>query len=102
MKCVYHATNLLLAQVFADCLEGNGIPCEIFRQNAVGALGELPEIGPEIWIRRDTDFDRARNLVHQLEGDMRRSAEASPTLCTHCGESSPGGFDICWRCGIAF
>lgn len=102
MKCVYQAVNLVQAQVFADRLEGNGIPCEIFQQNAVGALGELPDIGPEIWIRRDADIDRARNLVCQLEEEMRRADEDKPILCAHCGESSPGGFDICWRCGIAF
>ena len=102
MKCVYLAANLVEAQVFVDYLEGSGIPCEIFQQNAVGALGELPVIGPEIWVRRDTDQARARQLVQRLDRDMQQTSEQQALQCSRCGETSPGGFDVCWRCGTAF
>jgi hypothetical protein len=101
MICIYHADTLVDAQVVADCLAGNGIPCEIFQQNAVGAVGELPVIGPEVWIKRNTDADAARKLVCELELAIQRTADAPPRNCGQCGESSPAGFDICWRCGVS-
>ncbi len=102
MKCVYRAEWLLDAQLFADHLRGNGVPCEVFQENSIGALGELPVIGPEVWIRRDHDLDKAQHLIALLE-QSRTEAESSPPLhCDHCGETSPAGFDICWSCGRGF
>ena len=98
MKRVYVADSLVDARLVADWLEGNGMPCEIFNQNAVGALGELPVTSPEVWLRREQDYDRARHIVetvifHQREEERR---------CGHCGEINPAGFDICWRCQRTF
>ena len=87
------------ATIYADCLEGNGVPCEIFGENAVGALGELPVVGPEVWIRRDLDLERAEHLVSMLTHSMRQSEPDGNRQCPHCGESGPAGFDICWHCG---
>ncbi len=98
MKCVYRAESLIDAHLFADCLRGNGVPCAIFQGNAVGALGELPVIGPEVWIHRDHDVDLAFRLVARLEDDLIQQQTAPPFLCDRCGESSPAGFDICWSC----
>lgn len=99
MKCVYRAETLVDARLYADCLQGNGVPCEIFQENAVGALGELPVIGPEVWVRRDGDADRARRLVGMLEQSLSERQAAPPSRCAHCGETSPAGFDVCWHCG---
>ncbi len=98
MKCVYRAESLVDARIFADCLEGNGVPCEIFGENAVGALGELPVMGPEVWIRRDSDLDRAEKLVAMLAETMRQPDHDASRQCPHCGETSPARFDICWHC----
>lgn len=102
MKCVYRAESLVDARIYADCLRGNGVPCEIFQENAVGALGELPVIGPEVWVRRDADADRARRLVEMLERSLAENRTGPPSLCGQCGETSPAGFEICWHCGRSF
>ena len=99
MKCVYRAESLVDARLYADCLRGNGVPCEIFQENAVGALGELPVIGPEVWVRRNGDAGRARRLVEMLERSLAENQSRPPSRCGHCGETSPAGFDLCWRCG---
>lgn len=94
MKRAYIADTLIDSQLVADWLNGNGVPCEIFHQNAMGALGELPVTSPEVWVRRDADLSRAQRLIAQIEfGDSGKSI-----FCQHCGETNPAGFDICWRC----
>jgi len=82
------------AQLVADWFQGNGVPCEIFNQNAMGALGELPVSPPEVWVRRNDDLPLAMRLLEQvifIEDDGEQA-------CPQCGELSPVGFDICWQC----
>ncbi len=102
MKCVYRAESLVDARIYADCLEGHGVPGEIFGENAVGALGELPVIGPEVWILRDNDLERAERLVAMLADDIQRPDRGATRECRHCGETSPAGFDLCWHCNRVF
>lgn len=97
MKRVYRADNLVDGKLVADWLGGNGIGCEIFHQNGVAALGELPVTPPEVWVRRDSDAERAIQLVEQVifadqEGER---------VCRRCGEENPASFDICWHCRYA-
>ena len=94
MKRAYIAESLVDAQMVLDCLEGNGIPCEMFNQNAVGALGELPVTPPEVWVRRDADHDRAKTLIMSIE----QCDTDNDAPCPHCQVLCPVGFDICWQC----
>ena len=94
MKRTYIADSLVDAKMVADWLEGNGIPCELFNQNAMGALGELPVTPPEVWVRRDNDYDRAKILIQSIE-ECDTDTEHP---CPHCQALCPIGFDICWQC----
>jgi len=94
VKRAYTAGTLVDATLVADWFSGNGVPCEIFHQNSVGALGELPVTPPEVWVRRDDDLPLAMKLLekvifHDQDGEQH---------CPHCGEPGPIGFDICWQC----
>ncbi len=94
MKRVYSANSLVDATLVADWLAGNGVPCEIFHQNSMGALGELPVTSPEVWVRRDPDTSLARSIIeHEIF-----PATGLDTDCRQCGENNPAGFDICWQC----
>ncbi|MBX2885964.1 MAG: DUF2007 domain-containing protein [Granulosicoccus sp.] len=97
MKRAYTAGTLVDATLVADWLDSNGVPCEIFHQNAVGALGELPVTPPEVWVRRDADLSLALRLV----GEVVFVDEDGEQQCQQCGEESPRGFDICWQCQTA-
>lgn len=94
MKRVYLAESLVDGQLVADWLNDNGIPCEIFHQNATGALGELPVTSPEVWVRRNPDAARARTMVEQVIF----VDDQSEKICERCHESNPGSFEICWHC----
>ena len=96
MKRAYIAETLVDAHLVADLLQGNGVPCEIFHQNASGAIGELPVTPPEVWVRRDYDLERAEHLVCTVE----LCTNTAEVACQHCLETNPVDFDICWQCQL--
>ena len=96
MKQVYCAESLIDGQLIVHLLEENGIPVLLFNQNAQGAIGELPVVGPEVWIKRDMDYPRAIKTINQhLSATKHMSANI---ICLNCNEGSPATFEICWQC----
>ena len=94
MKRAYTADSLIDGQLVADWLNSNGIPNEIFHQNSMAALGELPVTPPEVWVKRDQDLLRAKGVIEQLFSPDT----GSPMICLQCDEPNPAGLDICWQC----
>lgn len=99
MKRVYSAPTLLDAQLVADTLSGLGIATHILNAHAAGAVGELPfmQAQPEVWIDDDRQHARACEALSALIN----AAASNEQRCPHCGESNPGNFLSCWRCGRA-
>lgn len=99
MKKVYSAQNITMVGLVRDLLESSGIDTVIRNQFLAGAAGELPpiECWPELWIRHDRDYDRARTLVDEIirEEEPRREK----WICPRCQEEMEGQFTSCWRCG---
>jgi len=96
VKLVYtNGSGILVAQVRGN-LEMAGIECVIRNEYASGAVGELAPIDawPEVWILRDRDFERAQQVVRQLQTD---DGEAD-WRCRQCGNDCPSAFDFCWHC----
>jgi hypothetical protein len=60
-------------------------------------LGELPleDSLPQLWVERDDEHARARELIHAYFKDTPAPAVACPA----CGEENPGSFELCWNCG---
>lgn len=94
MKRAYVADTLVDAHLIYELLDGHGIGCEVFHQNSVGAIGDLPVTPPEVWVRRDADLDLARSLIFKLENERK----VGDVYCPRCGEINPAEFDICWQC----
>lgn len=97
IRC-YSAANLIEAHIVRDQLEEAGIKTHVFNENAQGGVGEIPftHAYPEIWLVNDGDIEKARKVIKAYELPMK---DAGARLCNHCGESNPGTFQICWRCG---
>ena len=70
----------------------------IFNANASSVLGELPLEAslPQIWVERDDETARARELI---DGYFRRTETGPPIRCAACGEENPASFELCWNCG---
>jgi len=89
------APNLAIATLWADALGVEGIEASVQRQYLSGVAGELPpdQCLPEVWIHQDSQEDRARTLLHDLQNVPQHR-----WFCG-CGELVEGGFEQCWACG---
>ena len=99
MKLVYtHPSQLMVAHM-RSAIERAGIECTLRNEYASGAIGELAPIDSwaEVWVVRDRDYDRARQVVEHLQQEVQEE----DWDCTQCGKSSPATFEICWHCGTS-
>jgi len=96
LKRLARVDNLLIATLWQKQLALAGYRCEIRNQFLAGAVGELPadQVGPELWVVRDTEFNAARALLSELQHPTSMPA----WWCRACGEQSEGQFGQCWKC----
>lgn len=99
MRKLYQAANLFEAQILRDRLETAHLRAEVFNAHAHSAAGALPvtESYPEVWILEDNDWDLAQKALAEILAE--RHMEYKEQICCHCGETVPGNFGTCWRCG---
>ena len=99
MLRIYTAESLVDAQLVLDLLDQAGVPAELFNGNASGALGELPVIYPEVWIKRNLDENKANRVIQKFtESFLAEPEKLVSLLCGECGENNPHSFEICWQC----
>lgn len=97
MRRVYKAENTFDAHLVRDRLLQAGIDAEVHGLMLTGAVGEIPaDTRPSVWIADEDLYERARQLVLELE---RHSGEESGWRCSSCGEDNGAAFEVCWRCG---
>lgn len=99
MRKLYSAAHLQEAYLLIHRLSHAGIEARVLNEHAVGAVGEIPFLHafPEVWLVDADDEARARAIVREFED---RRADGPPRPCPSCGEENPGGFELCWRCGV--
>ena len=84
---------------FQSVLENAGILTFIRNQNTNTTMAEMPSgvFFQVLCVVNDDDFERAKELIIEVrDGTPDNLPEWK---CAQCGESVPGGFDICWKCG---
>ena len=99
MKKLYTSPDPLIISHLQNILESYGICCIIKNEYLAGAAGEIPltECWPELWIRKDSQYERAINI---LEKALALQEIYFPSWkCTKCAEELEGQFTSCWRCG---
>jgi hypothetical protein len=91
------APNIAIAALWTDALQQAGLSASVQRYFLGSVAGELPpdQCQPEIWLMRDDDEARARDVLASLQNRPQRR-----WVCS-CGELVEGGFDACWQCGAA-
>ncbi|MDJ0916338.1 MAG: DUF2007 domain-containing protein [Woeseiaceae bacterium] len=100
MKKLTSADSLILINHYKNILESEGIPAEVRNQHLGSILGEMPfaETWPELWVRNDMDFDRAKQLIDDSIAD---ESPEKGWRCEACGEDNERQFAVCWNCGAA-
>lgn len=99
MKKVASSQSLVTISHYRNLLGSEGIPSFI-RNEYLGAIaGEMPfeEVWPELWVRNDLDYDRARQLIDGTT--LASESPAFPWRCRSCGTENEGQFAACWNCG---
>jgi len=103
MKELFREQDFSLVGHYQSILETAGIRTLVRNQDlTMSGLAELPipEFFPALCVVDDDDYERAMEVIRDhLQADQERSAEE--VRCVHCGETSPGNFEICWACGEA-
>ncbi len=95
MKRISQAPNIAIAQLWVDMLRTEGIDANMQRYFLNGAAGDLPpdQCLPEIWVRDDAQYERAKTALLDIQRTPQRN-----WLCSSCGEHIEGGFSQCWHC----
>lgn len=101
MKKVATEPSLVTISHYKNLLKAEGIEAFLRNEYLGSVVGEIPfpEVWPQLWVRNDLDYDRAKQLI-----DSEKLLEESPTAnwkCSGCGEENEGQFAACWNCGKA-
>jgi hypothetical protein len=96
MKCIYLARDITQAHLVVNLLEQQLIPAKIENAHQASGLGELAVSYPEVWVVREPDARRAREIIEAFEAQGRSNAD--DTTCPVCSELNPVNFDLCWAC----
>jgi hypothetical protein len=98
MKRLCRASSLPDAHILRGVLQEAGIETLVFNENAQSGAGQLPvnEACPELWLVREQDLARAREVVKAFE---RAPQVTGSVACAACGEDNPANFELCWGCG---
>ena len=98
MRRVYTASSVVEGTLLVDTLIDADIPAVLFHANAIGGLGELPVVYPEVWIKRDLDEEKSQLVIRRFETTSEATQPEKEVVCVSCGESSPASFETCWCC----
>ncbi len=99
MKKVTSSESLVTINHYRNLLASEGIPTVIRNEYLGAIIGEIPfqEVWPELWVKNDLDYDRAKQLIDAAT--LASESPSSPWRCRNCGTENEGQFAACWNCG---
>lgn len=99
MKKLTSSESLVTISHYRNLLASEGIPSIIRNEHLGSIMGEMPfqEVWPELWVKNDLDYDRARQLLDRRT--LEAESPAAPWRCRRCGTEVEGQFAACWQCG---
>lgn len=100
MKLLHTQENAFSLTNIQNIIEAEGITTVMKNQHLGAGSGEVPhfETWPELWLRNEEDFDRAKKLLDELLAKLAEKNE-QPWQCAHCQEENDASFELCWQCG---
>ncbi|MBB5353056.1 hypothetical protein HNR46_003309 [Haloferula luteola] len=81
-------------------LESAGIRTYLRNEYASSTTLAIPEVTPTLCILDEGDRERSVNLIREYLEDVPASSGEDWT-CPDCRETSPGTFEVCWKCGAS-
>ncbi len=100
---IYHASNLIDAQIVKDQLKIAGIKCKIINTQAHSLRGPgfLPfttDSLPTLVLLNTEDKEQALKIIAEHESQKNKEDTSHDWACPHCQNENPGNFSICWNC----
>ena len=96
---MYQARDLIEAELLLQRLRDRGITCAVKNVFLQGALGELPlSIRPQVCVLEERDATAAEVCIRDMEAALK-APELPDVVCPRCGDTNPGNFEACWKCG---
>ena len=97
MLHLYHAADVLEAQLLVAHLEQYGIKAKVTGWYLQGGVGELPaDLRPSVWVMRAWQLPLAKQLLAEFFADCPTRED---WRCPHCGAEVAAELALCWRCG---
>ena len=99
VKAVFTDREPARVGYFQSVLDNAGILTYVRNQVTNTTVAEMPSgiFFPSLCVVNDADYDRAIALILEVRDGTQ--VNLPEWTCASCGESVPGGFDICWQCG---
>jgi hypothetical protein len=99
MRKVFSSLEVSETALVRDALVHHGFDVTV--QNEYSGGSAVPEFRPpaEVWVKRDTDYERARHIVVETLATLDSKSDAPPWVCSSCREENPQSFELCWNCG---
>ena len=82
------AANPMLAHIWQQALEQEGIRCQVLGDYLDAGLGDIPGLSAEVWVEA-ADFAQAETILRQHE-DRSEEAAQEEDQPESPGECSPG------------
>ena len=100
MKKLTTAPSIITVNHYKNLLQSEGIEAFLRNEHLGSIVGEIPfmEVWPELWIRNDLDYDRAKQLIDT--DNLLAESPGANWRCSNCGEDNEGQFAACWSCGL--
>ena len=103
VKKVFIARHPTEAHLVKNLLELEGIESELQGEALFGALGALAiteDTLPSVWIREDSQLEKALGIVSRYEQGFGSHVIIGKLWhCPKCGEMLEPQFTTCWQCG---
>lgn len=99
MRKVFSSNEVSEIALVRDALTHEGLAVTV--QNEHSGHSAVPAFRPpaEVWVSRDADYERAREIVVATLAMLKSKADAPPWSCPSCREENPPSFEVCWNCG---
>ena len=93
---IYAHPNLYQVVNVQNSLRMHQIETSLRNEFAAGGSGELSpiDVWPELWLVDERDRIEAQRVV-----DEATASALEDWICSACGESNGGAFEVCWSCG---
>ncbi len=101
MRDVFLNHDFTRVEHYKGILDEAGIPSFVRNESSLNVLTQMPDNTslPALCVTNDEDYDRA---IEVLRAFMQTPESTGPDWkCASCGETVPGNFDSCWKCGTA-